>query len=114
MRRRYGVRELEKEFGVLTFGRLLKSHREGEELSQVAMAKLLDISKQSLNDLESGRTLPSIARSAEIARKIGLMEATLVELALQDQIGRDKLHLYIRVEMDKKSRKVLTRILSGS
>lgn len=57
MSTKYGLKELEAEFGEVTFGRLLRSHRMGEELSQVEMAKLLKISKQSLNDLESGRTL---------------------------------------------------------
>ena len=61
MSTKYGLKELEGEFGELTFGRLLKSHRLGEEMTQVQMAKLLKISKQSLNDLESGRTIPSIA-----------------------------------------------------
>ena len=61
MSTKYGLKELEAEFGELSFGRLLKSHRLGEEMTQVQMAKLLKISKQSLNDLESGRTIPSIA-----------------------------------------------------
>lgn len=106
MSTKYGLKELEAEFGVLTFGRLLKSHRLGEEMSQVQMAKLLKISKQSLNDLESERTIPSIARASEIAKKIGLMEATLVELAIQDQIRREKLNLIVKVEDSKgKSRR---------
>lgn len=102
----YGLKELEKEFGILTFGRLLKSHRQGEEMTQVQLAKLLGISKQSLNDLESGRSFPSIARSAEIARKIGLMESTLVELALQDQIRREKLNLQVSVQEGKGKKKI--------
>lgn len=105
MSSKYGLKELEAEFGELTFGRLLKSHRVGEELSQVQMAKLLKISKQSLNDLESGRTIPSIARASEVAKKIGLMEATLVELAIQDQIRREKLNLVVKVEDSKSKRK---------
>lgn len=102
---KYGLKELEAEFGELTFGRLLKSHRLGEEMSQVQMAKLLKISKQSLNDLESGRTAPSIARASEVAKKTGLMEATLVELAIQDQIRREKLNLVVKVEESKSKRK---------
>ena len=105
MSTKYGLKDLEAEFGELTFGRLLKSHRLGEEMSQVHMAKLLKISKQSLNDLENGRTLPSIARASEIAKKIGLMEATLVELAIQDQIHREKLSLIVKVEGSKKAKR---------
>lgn len=95
--KRYGVKQLERDFGPLSFGRLLRSHRLGEGLSQVELAQKLNISKQSLNDLEAGRSLPSIARAAEIARKLQLMEASLVELAIQDQISREKLNLVIKV-----------------
>ncbi len=97
IKKKYGLKQLEKEFGVLTFGRLLHSHRLGEEISQVEMAKTLGISKQSLNDLEAGRTLPSIARAAEVARKLNLMEATLVELTIQDQLDREKLNLNVKI-----------------
>lgn len=105
MSTKYGLKELEAEFGELTFGRFLKAHRLGEEKSQVEMAKALKISKQSLNDLESGRTLPSIARASEIANKIGVMEVTLVELAIQDQIRREKLNLVVKVEQESKPKK---------
>lgn len=105
MTTKYGLKELEAEFGELTFGRLLKAHRLGEDMSQVEMAKHLNISKQSLNDLESGRTIPSIARASEIAKKIGLMEATLVELAIQEQINREHLDLVVNVEELKTKKK---------
>ncbi|MCC6278347.1 MAG: helix-turn-helix transcriptional regulator, partial [Oligoflexia bacterium] len=102
----YGLKELEKEFGELTLGKLRKSHRLGEDMSQVEMAKLLKISKQSLNDLESGRAMPSIAGAAASAKRIGLMEATLVELSFQDQIRREKLNFLVKVESTKKVKKV--------
>lgn len=105
MNTKYGLKELEIEFGELTFGRLLRSHRLGEGISQVQMAKLLKISKQSLNDLESGRTLPSISRSSEIAKRIGLVESTLVELAIQGQIRRENLNLIVKVEDSKNKKK---------
>ncbi|MEK6555452.1 MAG: helix-turn-helix transcriptional regulator [Bdellovibrionota bacterium] len=101
---KYGLRELEKEFGALTFGRLLKSHRLGENLSQTDLAKILKISKQSLNDLENGRTFPSISRAAAIARKIGVMEAMMVELCIQGLIDRQKLNLVVKIE-EVKNRK---------
>ena len=37
--KKIGTAEIEKEFGVLTFGRLLKAHRQGEEITQVGFAK---------------------------------------------------------------------------
>lgn len=94
---KYGIAEMEKDFGALTFGRVLKSHRLGEEMSQVDMAKLLGISKQSLNDLESSRKIPSIRRAVQIAKKIGQLEDLLVQLVLQDQINKEKLKLRVSV-----------------
>ncbi len=101
MNTRFGLKELENEFGKLTFGRVLKAHRLGEGMSQVEMAKILKISKQSLNDLEGGRTLPSISRAADIAKKIGMMEVGFVQLALQDHLDREHLNFRISLEMPK-------------
>lgn len=92
-----GLAEVEKKFGPLTFGRLLKSHRLGEELTQVEMAKQLKISKQSLNDLEHGRKVPSIRRAIEIARKMGVMEELVVQLVFQAQVSREKLKFTVKV-----------------
>ena len=89
---------MEKEFGPLTFGRLLKAHRLGEGLTQVEMAKVLGLSKQNLNDLECGRKIPSIRRAVQIARKIEILEELIVQLVLQDQIDRESLKLRVRVE----------------
>lgn len=98
-----GIAELEKQFGALTFGRLLKAHRLGEEQSQVAMAKLLKISKQSLNDLENERKIPSIRRAIEIARKINILEELAVQLVLQDHVRREKLSFTVTVSKNLKA-----------
>lgn len=94
---KFSLAEIEKQFGPLTFGRLLKSHRLGEELTQVEMAKQLKMSKQSLNDLEHGRKVPSIRRAVEIARKIGVMQELVIQLVLQAQVSREKLRFIVRV-----------------
>ena len=71
---KYGVKDLEKELGVLAFGQLLESHRLCDEISQKEFANFLEISPSSLCDLEKGRRLPSIARATSIARKLGVSE----------------------------------------
>ena len=102
--KRIGMAEIEKQYGPLTFGRLLKSHREGEELSQVVMAKKLGLSKQSLNDLERGRKIPSIRRAVQIAKKIGLLEDLIVQLVLQGQVDKEKIKVRVTVDsMPKKA-----------
>ena len=101
--KKIGIAEIEKEYGPLTFGRLLKSYRIGEELSQVEMAKELGLSKQSLNDLENGRKIPSIRRAVQIAKKLGLLQDLIVQLVLQDQV--DKEHLKMRVTVASGSKR---------
>ena len=102
--KKIGIAEIEKQYGPLTFGRLLKSHREGEELSQVEMAKKLGLSKQSLNDLEGGRKIPSIRRAVQIAKKLGLLQELIIQLVLQDQV--DKEHIKVRVTVASGSKRV--------
>jgi transcriptional regulator with XRE-family HTH domain len=68
--------------GALTFGTLLESIREGEEISQVAFAKKLKISKAHLCDLEKGRRLPSPSRAAKFAKILGYSPERFVKVTL--------------------------------
>jgi DNA-binding XRE family transcriptional regulator len=91
------ARDIEKIYGPLTFGNLVKAHRQAEDLTQVEMAKRLKLSKQALNDIESGRKLPSISRAVLLAKKVGILPELAVELVLQDQLYREKLKMTVRV-----------------
>ncbi len=42
---------------------------------------------------------------SKVAKKIGLMEATLVELAIQDQLHREKLNLIVKIQSPTKPKK---------
>ena len=87
--------KLEKKYGTLTFGDLLKAWREGMEMSQANFAKELGLSAQNLNDLEKGRRIPSATRAAKIAKKLGLPEMGLIQIALRDSLARDGFHYEI-------------------
>lgn len=100
--KKIGISDIQKKFGVLTFARLLKSHRLGEGYSQVEMANKLKLSKQNLNDLENGRKIPSIRRAISIAKKIGILEDLAVQLVLQDQVNREKINVKVTVESIQK------------
>ncbi len=89
--------DIEKIYGPLTFGGLLKAHREADDLSQVEMAKKVKLSKQALNDIENGRKIPSISRAVTLAKKIGILPELAVELVLQGQINREKLKMTVKV-----------------
>lgn len=82
----------EKEFGRLTFGAVLQAWRLSDDLSQTAFAKKLGISVQNLNDLEKQRRIPSPARAAKIAKKIGISEMVLIQLALRDSLQKEGFH----------------------
>jgi transcriptional regulator with XRE-family HTH domain len=93
----YGSKDLEKEYGRLTFGQALWSHRKCEEISQKQFAISLGISAQSLCDIEKGRKIPSPERAAKIAKKIGQPEKIWIEFALQDSLRQGNLNYVVSV-----------------
>jgi len=99
---KYGVKELERDVGVLTFSRLLLSHRKGEEMTQKEMADLLGISKQSLCDLEKGRRIPTPERAAMIADLLGMFPQSFIEVALQDQLRSVSLNYIVSLSKLKR------------
>ncbi len=68
-----------------------------DEFIQAVFAKRLGISAANLCDLEKGRKVPSLNRVVKIARKLGISEMLLVQVALQDLLKREKLKLTISV-----------------
>jgi transcriptional regulator with XRE-family HTH domain len=100
---KYGSKELEKDFGPLTFGKALESHRLAEELSVKDFAKLLKISSQSLCDLEKGRRVPSPERAAKIANKLKEPSTFWIKLALQDLLRTQKINLKVELLEIKKA-----------
>ncbi len=94
---KYSLRDLENDFGKLSFAKALEAHRLGEEISQKDFAKFLKISPQSLCDLEKGRKIPSPDRAARIAKALKEPIAYWVTLALQDLLNEQKLNLVINV-----------------
>ncbi|UXR63788.1 helix-turn-helix domain-containing protein [Bdellovibrio bacteriovorus] len=88
---------LEKELGPISFGGFLRSARTLKELSQTDMAKLLDLSKSTLCDIEKGRQNVSIELAAKIAKKCGLSEVLAVECAIHDSLKRAGLKMEIKV-----------------
>jgi transcriptional regulator with XRE-family HTH domain len=94
---KYGSKELEKDFGPLTFGRLLESHRLAEEISQVAMAKKLKITRQKLNDFESGRRFPSLGAAADMAEALGEHSATWISVVIEEMLRDQKLNFKVNL-----------------
>ena len=81
----------------LTFGRLLWSIRECEEISQVDFAKKLNISKQYLCDLEHNRRTVSPKLAALYAKKLGYSKDQFIRLSLQDMLDKEGLGVSIEI-----------------
>ncbi len=97
IKKHYDLKDLEKDFGPLTFGDALSSYRLGEELSQKEFSLILGISSQSLCDIEKERKIPSPRRAAKIAEQLGEPIAFWVQLALQDMLNKEELDLSVSV-----------------
>ena len=93
----YGTKEMERDFGPLTFGNALESHRKCEELTLREFAGMLGISPQSLCDIEKGRRIPSIRRAAKIAKQLGEPEKTWIRLVFQDMLRHEQLDYRVSV-----------------
>lgn len=83
--------------GPLTLGGALSALRESDEMSLSEFAKLLEISRSHLCDIEHGRRAVSPERAARFALALNQQEAQFVRLALQDQIREAGLKLKVEV-----------------
>lgn len=92
---KYNLKNLEKDYGPLTFADLLKLQRKDKGLTQTEMAYILGISKQKLCDFEKGRRFPSIKMAAKWAKKWKHPQDIWIQVVLQDQLRRNKLKLKI-------------------
>ena len=81
----------------LTIGSLLWSIRECEEVSQSDFAKRLGVSRQYLCDAEHDRKSISVKMASKFAKILGYPQSQFVRLALQDELNRYNLPLYIEV-----------------
>ncbi len=63
--------ELQKKYGFLTIGNVLKSIRISEKIKQDVMAKKLGIHKRELSAIENERLIPSIEFTKKAAKQLG-------------------------------------------
>lgn len=87
-------RFLEQLLGHRSLGKTLQAIRMAEEITLTAFAKKLGISKQTLCDVESERSLVSPHRAARFAKKIGHSEKVFVRLALEDLLKKQGLQYW--------------------
>lgn len=82
----------------LSFGDHLHAIRQSEEMTQVAFAKQLGVSRHYLCDIEHNRRYVSPKAAADFAEKLGYSKKQFVRLCLQDMLNRDGLALLVDLE----------------
>ena len=94
----YGIKDLEKRPGRLTFKDILKSTRLSMELSQKSFAKKIGISNANLCDIEKGRKGVSPQKAARLAKILGYSIDLWVQTSIQDQLSAAGLHYRVSLE----------------
>jgi transcriptional regulator with XRE-family HTH domain len=85
--------------GPVALGKLIEAIRLGDDLTQVALAKKLKVSRSHLNDIEKGNKAVSPERAARFARALKQSEERFVELALQSMLDQAGLKLKVNINV---------------
>ncbi|MBC7427631.1 MAG: helix-turn-helix transcriptional regulator [Bacteriovorax sp.] len=83
--------------GPLTFGKMIESIRKCDEISQVDLAKQMNISRAHLCDIEKGRRIVSLSRAIEFAKVLGYSHTQFAAKVLEDQAREVGLKVKITV-----------------
>ena len=81
----------------LTFGQTVRAYRLAEEWSLTYAAEKIGISKQQLSDYETGRKLPSIEKSYQIAKALDMMPESVVLLVINEQLRKAEIPIQVEV-----------------
>lgn len=84
--------------GPLTFGAMVRSIRETDELTQEDVATKVGVSKQHVSDVEHGRKKVSIERAVRWAKALGYPPALFARMVAQEEF--DAVGVKLRVVAD--------------
>ena len=97
-KRKYGTKEMAKDYGPITFAKLLHTYRVTEGLTQSELGeKIGDLSRGIICDYENGRRIPSPAKAAEIAAALGEIESYWVQITIQDYLHQYDLNYKVKL-----------------
>lgn len=89
---------LDKKYGKMSLGDLIKALRESDEISQSEFATKLKISRANLCDIEKNRKLVSPERAARFAQILKYPEKFFVKYALEDILRQSNLKYQIELK----------------
>ena len=97
-KRKYGTKEMAKDYGPVTFAKLLNTYRVTEGLTQSELGeKIGDLSRGIICDYENGRRIPSPAKAAEIAAALGEIGSYWVQISIQDYLRQYDLNYKVKL-----------------
>jgi transcriptional regulator with XRE-family HTH domain len=91
----YDQRFWRKRIRELTFGQTVRAYRLAEEWPLTYASEKIGISKQQLSDYETGRKLPSIEKSYQIAKALDMMPESLVLLVINEQLRKAEIPIQV-------------------
>lgn len=95
------VQWAKKELAKITFGELLRSLRETDEITQVELAKKLFVSKQFLSDIECDRRSASVAFAKKVATIMGYPIEPMLEILIRDDLRKNHLDFEVKIRQSK-------------
>lgn len=83
----------------LSFGKMIESLRIADEVTQIALAKKMKISRAHLCDIEKGRRVVTVERAAKFAKAMGYSVNQFVAMALEDQLRKAGLKAKVHLDV---------------
>jgi transcriptional regulator with XRE-family HTH domain len=84
--------------GPLTFGEMIQSIRQADEISQADLARRMKISRAMLCDIEKGRRPVSVERAKVFAEVLGYSVTQFVAVAVEEQLRRSGFKAKVQLE----------------
>jgi transcriptional regulator with XRE-family HTH domain len=84
--------------GLLTFGEMIQSIRQADEISQADLARRMEISRAVLCDIEKGRRSVSVERAKSFAEVLGYSVTQFVAVAVEEQLRKSGINVKIHLE----------------
>ena len=89
---------MERRLGKLTVGEFLHAWRVSEEISLVDFGKLVGMSIANLCDIEKGRKGVSPEKAERIAKAIGVPQALLIRLSIEESLRAAGLKYRVQIK----------------
>lgn len=90
---------LDRESGLMTFGKFMVAARTLVGFSQSDLARKLKVSRSMICDIEKGRSFVSLAFAAKIAKRAGFPESFAVKYAIEDQLRKARIKMTVEVKL---------------